>query len=228
MTTIAFAASPHSGVELLNELPAPQTQGKPLTPQNRLMTVDTFSLTVDDLVVARARRGEPRAVEELYRLFECPVYNLARRLCRSSHEAEDILQETFVEMIRSLRTFRSEGSFAGWVRRIAVSKALQRLRRAHPVETLDDEAAHDIEDSHALRLAEVAAHRVDLETALTALSDTARSVLWLHDVEGYSHDEIGAMWGKTGSFSKSQLARAHARLRATLDPSGEEEECTLA
>ena len=58
--------------------------------------------------------------------------------------------------------------------------------------------------------------RMDLETALQRLSDTARSVVWLHDVEGYTHDEIAEMMGKTTSFSKSQLARAHVKLRAWL------------
>jgi RNA polymerase sigma factor (sigma-70 family) len=57
---------------------------------------------------------------------------------------------------------------------------------------------------------------MDLETALQRLSDTARSVVWLHDVEGYTHEEIAEMMGKTTSFSKSQLARAHAKLRAWL------------
>jgi RNA polymerase sigma factor (sigma-70 family) len=63
------------------------------------------------------------------------------------------------------------------------------------------------EDSHL---------RMDLEAALERLSETSRAVVWLHDVEGYTHDEIGAMMGMTASFSKSQLARAHARLRQWL------------
>src|SRR2546427_18569 len=62
--------------------------------------------------------------------------------------------------------------------------------------------------------------RIDLERALEQLSETSRSVVWLHDVEGYTHEEIGELMGKTVSFSKSQLARAHARLRRMLEKEG--------
>ncbi len=153
--------------------------------------------------------------------FERPVYNLARRLCRTQHDAEDVLQETFLEVFRSLSRFRGEGSFAGWVRKVAASKALQKLRtqRTAPAETvLDDELVeclHSPEGGHSSAVV-----RMDLEAALANLSDTARAVVWLHEVEGWNHDEIALLWGKTASFSKSQLARAYARLRSWLGTQG--------
>ncbi len=87
-------------------------------------------------------------------------------------------------------------------------------------EELSDDLAGHLGGERARRLAGAgtAAERVDLETALAQLPATARAVIWLHDVEGYSHDEIAAMAGRTASFSKSQLARAHARLREMLAP----------
>jgi RNA polymerase sigma-70 factor (ECF subfamily) len=86
-----------------------------------------------------------------------------------------------------------------------------RLRRNKYRDTddLNDELAPAREASIGLRM--------DLETALDRLSDTARAVVWLHDVEGFTHEEIGAQMGKTPSFSKSQLARAHQKLRVWLD-----------
>jgi RNA polymerase sigma-70 factor (ECF subfamily) len=66
---------------------------------------------------------------------------------------------------------------------------------------------------------------MDVERALARLGDTARAVVWLHDVEGYTHAEIGALLGGTASFSKSQLARAHLRLRELLEPDGVETSC---
>ena len=181
----------------------------------------SFVVEVDELLLARARRGEQAAVERLYRTFERPVYNLARRLCRTQHDAEDVLQETFLEVFRSLSRFRGEGSFAGWVRKVAASKALQKLRtqRTAPAETvLDDELVeclHSPEGGHSSAVV-----RMDLEAALANLSDTARAVVWLHEVEGWNHDEIALLWGKTASFSKSQLARAYARLRSWLGTQG--------
>jgi len=228
MTTTALAAGSQVALALPSEPTGQAPVAKPFEASNRLMNVSNFSVTVDDLLVARARKGEDRAIELLYGMFEAPVYTLARRLCRSSHDAEDILQDTFMEVLRSLPAFRGEGSFAGWVRRITATKALQRLRRARPTEALDEDLVEDFQEDPQRRPADVALARVDLEMALENLSDTARSILWLHDVEGYSHEEIGALWGKTESFSKSQLARAHARLRATLHPPEREAACTLA
>ena len=118
-----------------------------------------------------------------------------------------MLQETFFEVCRSIGRYREEGSLWGWIRTIAASKALMRLRRNKYRETdeLHDEAVgHRREDTHL---------RMDLEAALERLSETSRAVVWLHDVEGYTHEEIAGMMGKTPSFSKSQLSRAHARLR---------------
>ena len=189
-----------------------------------IMGNGTFTVQVDELLLQRARRGEPAALERLYHTFERPVYNLARRLCRTPHDAEDVLQETFLEVFRSLPRFRGEGSFAGWVRKVAASKALQKLRkqRSGPTETeLDDELANLL-PAGGTEPHEHAMARIDLEAALGKLSDTARAVLWLHEVEGWSHDEIAEGWGKSSSFSKSQLSRAYTRLRVWLNPNGRE------
>ena len=176
----------------------------------RTLVMDSFLLADAESVVARARAGDSAALEAIYRAFESPVYNLARRICRSVEDAEDVLQETFFEVCRSIRSFRAEGSLWGWIRTIAASKALMRLRRN---KYRDTDELHD--EVVAFRREDVGL-RMDLEAALERLSDTARAVVWLHDVEGYTHDEIAAMMGRTPSFSKSQLARAHARLRRWL------------
>ena len=172
--------------------------------------MDSNLLADAESVVARARQGDETALEALYRAFEVPVYNLARRICRTTEDAEDVLQETFFEVCRSIRSYREEGSLWGWIRTIAASKALMRLRRNKYRET--DELHEEVvgrrkDDTHL---------RMDLEAALERLPEVSRAVVWLHDVEGYTHDEIAVMMGKTPSFSKSQLARAHARLRRWL------------
>jgi len=172
--------------------------------------MDSYLLSDAETVVARARTGDPAALETLFRAYEVPVYNLARRICRTTEDAEDVLQETFLEVCRSIGRYREEGSLWGWVRTIAASKALMRLRRNKYRDTdeLHDEVVGQRrEDTHL---------RMDLEAALERLSETSRAVVWLHDVEGYTHEEIAGMMGKTPSFSKSQLARAHARLRRWL------------
>jgi len=173
------------------------------------MLMEPYLLANAESVVARARAGDPEALEALYRAFEVPVYNLARRICRTAEDAEDVVQETFFEVYRSIARYRAEGSLWGWIRTIAASKALMRLRRNKYRDTdeLHDEVIGRREDTHL---------RMDLEAALERLPETSRAVVWLHDVEGYTHEEIAGMMGKTPSFSKSQLARAHARLRRWL------------
>jgi RNA polymerase sigma factor (sigma-70 family) len=177
---------------------------------SRTLLMDSYLLPNAETVVARARTGDPQALEALYRAYEVPVYNLARRICRTAEDAEDVLQETFFEVCRSIGRFREEGSLWGWIRTIAASKALMRLRRNkyRDADELHDEVVGSRRDDTPLRM--------DLEAALERLSETSRAVVWLHDVEGYTHEEIAEMMGKTPSFSKSQLSRAHARLRNWL------------
>ena len=172
--------------------------------------MDVFRLADADAVLPGVRAGDPAAQESLYRAFEAPVYNLARRICRTTEDAEDVLQETFLEVFRSIHRFRGDGSLWGWVRTVASSKALMRLRRNKYRD------ADELPDDVTTPRREDAGLRMDLEAALERLSETARAVVWLHDVEGYTHEEIAAMMGRTVSFSKSQLARAHSRLRRWL------------
>ena len=174
------------------------------------LLMDSYLLANAESVVARARAGDPDALETLYRAFESPVYTLARRICRTAEDAEDVLQETFFEVCRSIGRYREEGSLWGWVRSIAASKALMRLRRNKYRDTdeLHDEVVGTRREDNHLRM--------DLEAALERLPEISRAVVWLHDVEGYTHEEIAGMMGKTPSFSKSQLARAHVKLRRWL------------
>jgi RNA polymerase sigma factor (sigma-70 family) len=176
---------------------------------------DTIPLAEAQSLVARARAGDLGALEHVFRAYERSVYTLARRLTRTPEDAEDVLQETFLEVCRSIGKWRGDGSLWGWIRQVAASKALMRYRR----EKL--RAAEVLGDDVAERVAEDVPLRMDLEAALARLPERSRTVVWLHDVEGMTHEEIAELMGMTTSFSKSQLARAHQKLRAWL---GEEAE----
>ena len=178
-------------------------------------------------VLAGARAGDERALAQIYRAYERPVRTLALRLLAHRPAAEDVAQDVFVDVITRLHQYAGRGSFAGWVRSIAVSRCLMHLRspwqrsRRWLAQRVEHEAAAVEQALHDLTEGSGPAPRedgdaIDLERALARLGDTARAVVWLHDVEGYTHTEIGALFGATASFSKSQLARAHERLRAEL------------
>jgi RNA polymerase sigma-70 factor (ECF subfamily) len=170
--------------------------------------------TVDDEVLAAARRGDRVAHARLYELFAAPVYTLARRMLRSRAHAEDVLQETFVEVLRNIAAYRGDAALGAWIKRIAVNKCLAYLRSGWKLKRDD---GFDLDTAPFVGAAAQLDDALARERALDTLADVPRAVVWLHDVEGYTHGEIGRLMGRTASFSKSQLARAHERLRFALD-----------
>lgn len=181
-----------------------------------------FAQTVPSALLRRACTGDMKAHEQLFRLFGTPVFTLARRLVRRVDVAEEITQETFLDVMRRIGSYRGEAPFGFWLRQIALNRCLMFLRSyaEQNGEVLQDEPA-----DHVASL-DSALVRADLQALLERLPLPGRAVLWLHEVEGYTHQEIGQMLGRTASFSKSQLARAHARLRTMLGNIAEVKSCT--
>jgi RNA polymerase sigma factor (sigma-70 family) len=178
------------------------------------VTSSLFEFEVPQTLIARARAGELGAFEQIYRRFERPVYTLALRMLGEPESARDTLHDAMLKAFQRLDQYRSEAPFWAWLRQIALNETLMRLRKRRDVES-DTDMDLIGDDAPAPW---ILADAINLERALGTLSDTARSVVWLYHVEGYSHPEIAAMMGKTISFSKSQLARGTSRLRAMLDP----------
>lgn len=186
---------------------------------------------IDEAVLERARTGDRQAHAALYRAFAPMVFTLAYRMLGSRASAEDVLQDSFVEVIRKASEFRGDGAIGGWIKRIAINKCLSHLRSpwvARRTSAPDGGACDSFErDRHdaagsAARPAgcDDQAHHLGLQQelvhALASLSPTARVVVWLHDVEGYTHREIGRLMGRTTSFSKTQLSRAYRELRGRM------------
>lgn len=182
-------------------------------------------IQIDPAIVRRAASGDARAHEIIYRAFATPVYSICLRFTRSPVQAEDLVQETFIEVMRSIAKFRGEAALGSWIRRIAVSKALMFLRSAWTArsqslgENWDDVIAGDAVSHGVSRHPDEA---MDLDTALAELPSVSRTIVWLHDVEGFTHKEIAKLMGRSESFSKSQLSRAYQRLRPLLS-SGDDE-----
>ena len=177
-------------------------------------------IKIDPSIVKRAACGDARAHEIIYRAFATPVYSICLRFTKVPAHAEDLVQETFIEVMRSIARFRGEAALGSWIRRIAVTKALMFLRSAWTKR--GQSLADDWQDvtEGAVQAHGVSGHpddAMDLDAALANLSDVARAVVWLHDVEGFTHKEIAGLMGKTESFSKSQLSRAYMRLRPMLE-----------
>ena len=177
---------------------------------------------IDKDLVSRARLGDTSANEAVYRAFSTAVYNLALRLTRQRQVADEILQETFIEVLTKIGSFRGEAPIGAWIREIAVNKCLMHLRSGWQRKSRPLEAREPDPDDGTVTIFNP--DHLDLEKAMDMLSPVSRMVVWLHDVEGYTHQEIGKLMGKTNSFSKSQLARAHKYLRTRLEDSNESEQ----
>jgi RNA polymerase sigma-70 factor (ECF subfamily) len=176
-------------------------------------------IDIDAAIIRRASGGDAKAHEIIYRAFAAPVYSLCLRFTRVPAHAEDLVQETFIEVMRSIGGFRGEAALGSWIRRIAVSKALMFLRsawtaRGQPLADNWDEVTPAHDGSHGMTSHPDEA--LDLDSALARLPSVSRAVVWLHDVEGFTHKEIAEMMGQTESFSKSQLSRAYQKLRPML------------
>jgi len=183
-------------------------------------------------VLASARFGSERAQAAVYASLAPATFGLIRRLVGNRALAEDLFQETLMAVFQGLASFRGEAPVGVWVRQIAVSKCLMYLRspwhRAR-LRILSEgggqgrwEAAEDLLPATPGPRAET----LDVERALASLGPTARAVVWLFEVEGYSHEEIARTFGRSVSFSKSQLARAHAKLREWFEPPVDRQTCT--
>nr|WP_244962494.1 sigma-70 family RNA polymerase sigma factor [Oleiagrimonas soli] len=166
-----------------------------------------------DSLVARFRAGDLDAFEQIYRRFERPAFTLALRLTGQRESAQEVLQDAMLKAFERVQQFRGDAPFWGWLRRLVVNEALMLLRKRGRF----DDAPFD-EDAFADHAPGPWQHAdaQNLERALAELPDTARAVLWLYHVEGYTHVEIAEQFGRTVSFSKSQVARGTQRLRELL------------
>ena len=171
-----------------------------------------------------AQAGNAAAFEFLYQLHGRRVYALCLRMVGNTADAEDLMQEAFLQLFRKIGTFRGESDFSTWLHRMTVNVVLMRLRKKSlPTDSLEETLEPDAENSGPkrdvgapdLRLSG-AVDRVNLERSIEKLPPGYRTVFVLHDVQGYEHNEIADIMGCSVGNSKSQLHKARTRLRELL------------
>lgn len=170
-------------------------------------------MTSEPQLIRRACEGDAQAIRALYDRYAPRVFALVRRFAGDEDLARDYAQEAWIRALRALPTFRGESRFSTWLHRIAVNSALQAARtgenrRRREVTSQLDAPVPPAEGDALLQQR--------LELALDQLPEGMRRVLILHDVEGYTHDEIGEVLGVTAGTSKSQLSKARAKMRVLL------------
>jgi len=173
-----------------------------------------------DLELAqRCRQGDAGAFEELYRAHAGRLFSLVYRMAGSAHDAEDLLQEVFLQVHRKLGSFKGESSLGTWLYRLAINHCLDFLRgrqarMARSSDSLDAEGAD--EPVAATPAVPTPVSRLDLERAIARLPDGCRAAFILHDVEGFEHNEVAKLLGVSEGTSKSQVHKARMKLRAML------------
>lgn len=174
----------------------------------------TATVDWEDGLVQRARRGDVRAFERLYREHSGRVYGLCLRLTRDPQSAEDCAQEAFIRAWRALGRFESRASFGTWLHRISVNVVLEKRRRPGlPVVEAPDEESGGNEESWVL---DTPVEVGEIESAIAALPEGARDVLVLCAVYGYTHGEAAGMLGVSEGTCKAQLHRARGLLKERL------------
>lgn len=176
-------------------------------------------------VVRRAQEGDEEAFAELFRQHKNRVYSVCLLMTKDAAEAEDLTQEAFLQVFRTIGSFRGEAAFSTWLYRISVNTVLMKLRRRktgmtvsldEPVNPNSPTLQRDFggDDRDLLGVVD----RIALKRALDELPKGCRNIFSLHEVQGYQHHEIAELLDCSIGNSKSQLHKAKLRLRELLFP----------
>ncbi len=172
-----------------------------------------MQLILEDLkqIIKECARGSARAQEMLYRHFAPKMFGVCLRYSRDNTEAEDNLQEGFIKVFTHIKSFRHEGSFEGWMRRIMVNVALERYRKQQVMYPVEDITVYEGKELSDDVLANISAK--ELTEIIQQLTPRYRMVFNLYVIEGMSHDEISKEMKISVGTSKSNLARARSILK---------------
>jgi RNA polymerase sigma factor (sigma-70 family) len=174
--------------------------------------VDNLNIYINAPLIEECRKGSRKAQFRLYNQYSRAMYNLAHRILNNREDAEDILQETFVECFRSLDSFRFESTFGAWLKKITVNKCINFIKKKKIELVFPDTLPATVSEEDE----EVSYDTGKIMNGIELLPDGYRIILTLYLLEGYDHSEISQILGISESTSKSQYSRAKEKLRNIL------------
>ncbi len=170
-------------------------------------------------LVEACRRGTRKAQFELYRQYSKAMYNTCLRMLHNVQDAEDILQQSFVDVFSKLHTFKGQSTIGVWIKRIVINNCINFLKKRRlKLVPLEDWQGNSAEEPEELILARTDV--ADIKAAIQKLPDGYRIVFNLYLLEGYDHQEIADILEVSVATSKSQYSRAKKKLRQLLQHSG--------
>lgn len=173
------------------------------------MDIPAHALLDEKTLLRKARWGNHAAFAELYRLHASAIHTLAYRLSGNTAAAEDITQDTFMKMLQFLNGIREDAPLRPWLKKVAANAAIDRLRRERRYVATEDE-------SQWVAPGPAQGQELEMSNLLQRLEPSVRVVVWLHEMEGWTHAELGKRFGQSTSWSKSIVSRALERLRREL------------
>jgi RNA polymerase sigma factor (sigma-70 family) len=174
--------------------------------------LENLDIYIHAPIIEECRSGSSKAQFRLYELYSKAMFNLAYRILNNREDAEDILQEAFVECFRNISSFRFESTFGAWLKKIVVNRCINQLKKKKIDITLCENLPTVINEEEE----EVTYDTSKIFKCIETLPDGYRIILTLYLLEGYDHSEISQILGITESTSKSQYSRAKEKLRNVL------------
>ncbi len=173
-------------------------------------------INIHEKLIESCRHGDRKAQFKIYKLYYKAMYNTSLRIVNDTAEAEDIMQESFLDAFRHLDSYSGDGSFGSWLKRIVINRSLDHVRKTRETVPLE-EATHDIvydDDSESEE--EIQLRVAGIRNAISKLPDDYRIIITLFLLEGYDHEEISDILGISNQLSRTRYSRARQKLLAIL------------
>lgn len=172
----------------------------------------------NESIVDEMKQGNADAFERCYKLISSQLYTAIFKVCRNQDTAQELLQDTFIDIFESLDLYKTKQSFLAWSKRIAFNNTLNFIKRQNRMVLMES-----IPEEEAVIECDLATNVIDsqlIEALLAKVTEIERLILWLFIVEQYSHEEIAKLMSKTPSYSKSIVSRALKRIRLLKEVKG--------
>ncbi len=177
-----------------------------------------FNQTIDDVTKHHVVKGKQRACRKVYDAFSTPVFNLSFKMLQNREDAFDVMQNTFIIAFQKVTQWSGDVAFGFWLRKIAINQCLDQIKKNHKQLTV--ESQHLSQQADRINYDK----QYDANYLLSQLPPLSRSILWLYEVEGLTHQEIADTYQMSISFSKSQLSRSKQLLHKMLQNQEERNE----
>jgi RNA polymerase sigma-70 factor (ECF subfamily) len=184
--------------------------------QLKFRDLDGSYINVHQELIEACKTGDRGAQFKIYKLYFKAMYNTSLRIVNDTAEAEDIMQESFLDAFRRLDSYTGEGSFGSWLKKIVVNKSLDAIRKNRESISIEEESLDFPEITEENREEELQYKVAEVKEAISRLPEDYRIVLSLFLLEGYDHEEISEILNITNNTSRTRFVRAKQKLLKIL------------